>query len=125
MLAVQTSSFESVAQLIGILLIFIFVLGITYLTTRWIAGYQKGHSFNRNLKIVETLKITTNKYIQLIEAGDEYLVIAIGKDEVRLLTKLEKEQLGNLPSEELFPDKPVADSFKDILDRLKEHMSKK
>lgn len=125
MLAMQTSSFESVAQLIGILLIFIFVLGITYLTTRWIAGYQKEHSFNRNLKVVETLKITTNKYIQLIEAGDEYLVIAIGKDEVRLLTKLAKEQLENLPSEEVFPNKHAADSFKDILDRWKEHMSKK
>lgn len=125
MLAMQTSSFESVAQLIGILLIFIFVLGITYLTTRWIAGYQKEHSFNRNLKVVETLKITTNKYIQLIEAGDEYLVIAIGKDEVRLLTKLAKEQLENLPSEEVFSNKHAADSFKDILDRWKEHMSKK
>lgn len=125
MLAARTSSFESIIQLIGALLIFVFVLGITYLTTRWIASYQKGHSFNQNLKVVETLKITTNKYIQMIEAGDEYLVIAIGKDEVRLLTKLSKEQLGNLPSEEPFPNKPVADSFKDILERWKEHMSKK
>lgn len=125
MLAAQTSSFESIVQLIGVLLIFVFVLGITYFTTRWIANYQRGHSFNRNLKVVETLKITTNKYIQMIEAGDEYLVIAIGKDEVRLLTKLTKEQLKKLPSEEEFSVQPAAGSFKDILDRWKEHMSKK
>lgn len=125
MLAVRTSSFESMAQLVGVLLIFVFVLGITYLTTRWIAGYQKGRSFNHSLKVVETLRITTNKYIQLIEAGDIYLVIAIGKDEVRLLAKLTREQLGTLPSEEEFSNKPAADSFRDILDRWKEHMSKK
>lgn len=125
MSAVQASSFESVAQLIGVLVIFVFVLGITYLTTRWIARYQKGHSFNCNLRVVETLKITANKYIQLVEAGDEFLVIAIGKDEVRLLTKLTKDQLRNLPSEEGFLNKPVTDSFKDILDRWKERMSKK
>ena len=59
----------------------------------WIAGYQKGQSFNRNLKVIETLKIAQNKYIQIIEAGDEYLVIAHGKDEVRLLTKVTREQL--------------------------------
>ena len=59
-IAVQTSSFESFVQLIGVLLIFIFVLVITYLATRWIASYQKGHSFNKNLRVIETLKITPN-----------------------------------------------------------------
>ncbi len=124
MIAVLTSSFDSFVQLIGVLVIFVFVLGITYVATRWIAGYQKGHSFNRNLKVIETLKITSNKYIQIIEAGDEYLVIAIGKDEVRLLTKLTREQLGELPANEL-PAGFSAESFKDLFDKLKEHIPKK
>ena len=90
--AVQTSSLSNFLQLVSVFVIFLFVLVATYLTTRWIAGYQKGHSFNRNLKIIETLKITANKYIQIVQAGDEYLVIAIGKDEVCLLTKLTEDQ---------------------------------
>ena len=93
-MAAQTSSFESFMQLIGVLL-------ISYLATRWIASYQRGHSFNKNLQVIETLKITANKYIQIVEAGDEYLVIAIGKDEVRLLTKLTREQLKEMPSEQM------------------------
>ncbi len=124
MIAVQTSSFNSFMQLLGVLVIFVFVLGITYVATRWIAGYQKGHSFNKNLRIIETLKITQNKYIQIIEAGDEYLVIAIGKDEVRLLTKLTEEQLKGMPEDE-FPVGISTESFKEILDKLKEHIPKK
>ena len=124
MVAVQTSSFESFMQLIGVLVIFVVVLVLTYLTTRFIAGYQKGHSFNKNLQVIETLKITTNKYIQIVRAGEEYLVIAIGKDEVRLLTKLNEEQLQELPAEQL-PTGISAESFKEILERFKEHIPKK
>ena len=122
--AVQTSSFSSFLQLIGVLLIFIFVLGATYFATRLIACYQKGQIFNKNLKVIETLKITPNKFIQIIEAGEEYLVIAIGKDEVRLLTKLTGEQLKEAPSEE-YSAKMTADGFKEILEKVKKHIPKK
>ena len=123
-MAAQTSSFESFMQLIGVLLIFIFVLVITYLATRWIASYQRGHSFNKNLQVIETLKITANKYIQIVEAGDEYLVIAIGKDEVRLLTNLTREQLKEMPSEQM-PSGISSESFKEILEKWKKHIPKK
>ena len=61
MTAVRTSSFDSFVQLLGVLVIFVFVLGITYVATRWIAGYQKAHLFNKNLRIIETLRLTPNK----------------------------------------------------------------
>lgn len=124
MIAVRASSFDSFIQLLGVLLIFIFVLGITYVATRWIAGYQKAHSFNKNLRVIETLRLTPNKYIQIIEAGDEYLVIAIGKDEVRLLTKLTGEQLKEMPPGDL-PDGAATESFKEIFDKIKKHIPKK
>ena len=93
LLQMKTSGFDSFIQLLGVLLIFIFVLAITYFTTKWIAGYQKSRSFNKNLRIVETLRLTQNKYIQIIEAGEVYLVIGVGKDEITMLTTLTKEQL--------------------------------
>ena len=122
--AVQTSSFSSFMQLIGVLIIFLFVLAVTYVATRWIAGYQKEPSYNKNLKIIETLRLTTNKYIQIVQAGEEYLVIAIGKDEVQLLTKLTQEQLRELPSEE-FPAGVGPESFKELLEKFKKHIPKK
>ena len=126
MIAVRASSFDSFIQLLGVLLIFIFVLGLTYVTTRWVAGYQKAHSFNRNLRVIETLRLTTNKYIQIVEAGDEYLVIALGKDEVRLLTKLTEEQLKEIKDLPLYfiysKDDNIVDPTKHeqpTIDRLK------
>lgn len=123
MTAIQTSTFSSFLELVGVLLIFLFILALTYVTTRWIAGYQKQHSFNRNLKLLETLKITTNKYIQLIQAGDEYLVIAVGKDEVHLLARLTKEQLTE--QETSWEENPKTESFKEILDKWKDRLPKK
>lgn len=122
--AVQTSSLSNFLQLISIFVIFLFVLAATYLTTRFIASYQKGHTFNRNLKVIETIKITANKYIQIVQAGDEYLVIAIGKDEICLLTKLTEDQLEAMPEETSVAGN-AADSFKEMLDKFKNHMPKK
>lgn len=124
MTVVLTSSLESFVQLVGVLVIFVFVLFLTYITTRWIANYQKEHSFNKNLEVIETLKITQNKYIQIVRAGDEYLVIAIGKDEVQLLTRLTEEQLAevSMPINNIGVS---AESFKEVFERLKKHLPKK
>lgn len=124
MVAVLTSGFSSFMQLLAVLFIFCFILIITYFTTKWIAGYEKGRSYNKNLKVIETLKITTNKYIQIVEAGDEFLVIAIGKDEIALLTKLSKEQIKEIPAEQLQMNLPT-ENFKEIFERFKEHLPKK
>lgn len=111
-LSVGLSGFDSFLQLLGVLLIFIFVLIITYFTTKWIANYQKGQNYNKNLRIVETIRITNNKYIQIVEAGKEYLVIAVGKDEIHLLTKLSEDQLKVLPEMMAASgEKSVGDSF--------------
>ena len=66
LLEVRTGSVSNFFQLLGVLVIFVLVLGLTYLTTKWIASYQKDRSFSKNLQVVETLKLSTNKYIQII-----------------------------------------------------------
>lgn len=119
------SSWNSFGQLVSVLCIFILVLGLTYLTTRWIAGYQKVHTYNHNLRIIETLKITQNKYIQIVEAGEKYLVVAICKDTMTLLTTLEKEELKDLNLAEAQDLKTVNESFQELLDKVKEHIPKK
>ena len=126
MLAGVSSGVESFLQLLGILVVFILVLVLTYFTTKWIASYQKGHSYNKNLRVIETLKLTTNKYIQIIEAGDVYLVVAIGKDEVTYLTKLSKEQLKEGTLEDAVnTSKATGENFGEILNKFKGHIPKK
>ncbi len=125
LLGISTSSVNNFIQLLGILFIFVLVLVLTYFTTRWIASYQKGHSFNKNLKVVETLKLTTNKYIQIVKAGGVYLVIGIGKDEITFLTSLTKEQLNEDTLQELEKDSGTVENFSEVLKKFKEHLPKK
>ena len=126
-----SSSFQSVVQLLGTLLIFAFVLVITYLTSKWIGGYQKQSMRNKNLQILESIGIGANKSICLLKAGEEYLVVAIGKDEVTLLTKLTKEQLSEVPINEnnkgdLGTGKTIAiDNFQEILEKVRGCLPKK
>ena len=121
-----SASMESFLQLIVTLLIFVFVLAITYLTTRWIGKYQKGQMNSRNLRMIETIPAGQNKHICLLKAGTEYLVVAIGKDEIHPLATLTEEQLTDLSfKEELLHTEVSGESFQEIFGQLKDKMSKK
>ena len=87
------SGWNSFFQLIGILLIFLFVLVITYMTTRWIAGYQQGVIRNRNIQVIETFRVSNNKFIQIIQVGKRILLISVCKDTMNILAELAEEDL--------------------------------
>jgi flagellar protein FliO/FliZ len=108
---------ESIFQLIFALVVFVGVLAITAFVTKWIAGYQKTLGSNRNLEIVEAIRITNNKYVQIIRAGeDKYFVVAIGKDEVTLLGELSSSELKEYESDDLIAKRGALD-FKSILEK--------
>lgn len=124
LLNASNASADSFLKLITVLFIFVFVLLLTYLTTRWMAGFQKSRASNKNLRVIETVSVGNNKFISIVEAGTEYLVVSIGKEEVNLLTTLKKEQLKDLSFlDETFPG-TSNDSFKKILDKFKDSLPK-
>ncbi len=84
---------DSYVQFMTILVLFVFVLGITYAVTKWIGGYQKSASSNANMEIVETLRMSNNKYVQIIRIGQKYLAVAVCKDSVTMLTEIPKDDL--------------------------------
>lgn len=98
-------------QLIGVLIIFVLVLGVTAWVTRWMAEYQKAQNENANIEIIETVRITANKYIQLVRIGQKYMAIAVCKDTVTML--------GEVPFEQLkFRDASQSQiSFKDLFEK--------
>ncbi len=117
---------ESFLQLISALLIFAFVLLITYFTTHWVGNFQKVQMRSKNLQVIESLPAGANKSICLIKAGTEYLVVAIGKDEIHPLATLKEDQLTDYSFMNDSIDGVVTgESFKEILGQLKEKMSKK
>lgn len=126
-----SSSLNSFIQLVGVLLIFCFVLVMTYLVSKWIGGYQKGSMLNKNLRVVESIKIGTNKFICLVKAGEVYLVVAVGKDEVTMLTQLTEEQLSEAFASDT-EKSPLStgsanavENFQEILEKIKRRFPKK
>ena len=93
MILTVSNSTNSYLQFLTVLILFVFVLAVTYLTTRWIAGYQKGKKADANLEVIETSQIANNKYVQIIRVGQKYLAVAIGKDSVTMLTEVPEDQL--------------------------------
>ncbi len=121
MILLASGSLESVARLITTLLIFVFVLFITFWTSKFVAGYQKQKMITGNMEVVETLRIAPNKYLQIVRAGEQYFVIAIGKDSITTVGKLSPEELkctGNTDSDAVYPD------FKAILEKAKNSRKK-
>ncbi len=120
-----SSSLDSFLKLISVLLVFVFVLAITYVVTRWTAGYQKVRMKSKNLQIIETIQAGNNKMICLIKAGTEYLVVSVGKDEIHPLMTLKEDQLTDFSFLHEEDALISGESFQEIFGQLKEKMSKK
>ncbi|WP_051638024.1 flagellar biosynthetic protein FliO [Agathobacter sp.] len=96
LLHAKNSSLDSVLELIGVLFIFLFVVVITWLTTKWMANYQKAHINTKNLNLVETIRVGNNKTVSILKAGKKYYVISNGKETISLIGELTEEDLEDL-----------------------------
>lgn len=87
------SRLSSFAQLITLLIVFVFVLALTFYATKWMARIQKSQFRNSNIEVIETFRLSSTKYIQIVKLGGRYVAIAVGKDTVTFLTELEESEL--------------------------------
>lgn len=105
-LLLTDSGVDSFFKLLGLSVVFVLILVATYYTTKWVAKSGAVRSANKNIKIVETHRITQNKYIQIIQIGQKYVAVGIGKEEIEFLTCLDESELdlsektGSLPAED-------------------------
>mgnify|MGYP002508903776 CR=1 FL=1 len=84
---------SSFAQLITLLIVFVFVLALTFYATKWMAKIQKKQFKNSNIRVIETFRLNNTKYIQIVKLGEKYVAIAVGKDTVTYLTELDESEL--------------------------------
>ena len=113
-LLTESGSLEAFVQFLTVLFLFGFVLFISYYVTKWLSGIQKGQMTGKNMEILETIRLSNSKYLQIVHVGDKYIVIAVCKDTVTMLTEISAESLS-------FADKNEGNnlSFKEILERMK------
>lgn len=113
MLLSLSSKTNSFLQFLTVLILFVVVLVITYMTTRWISNYQKGKNQGANIEVIETTRIAPNKVVQIIRIGEKYIAVASGKDEVTMLTEIPKEELN------LFDGGSGSTDFSQVFERVK------
>lgn len=113
LLSFNTNSLSSFLELAGIFIVFLLVLGSAYFVTRWFGANGSIQDKNKNIKVIETYRISSNKFIQIIKIGDKFIAVAIGKDQVEFLTELDESQL-DIKEQEI---KPLPD-FKEILTKV-------
>ena len=118
MLLTGTSTLESYLQFLTVLILFVFVLGITYATTRWIAKYQKGKASGGNMEVMESLRITPDKYLQIVRVGTRYFVISVGKNEIHMISEVTESDLIWKDSQE------TALNFNSIFEKFKKQNEK-
>lgn len=105
---------NGIAQLFTVAVLFIIVLVMTYFTTRFIGNYQKGHMSGDNIQVIDTMRLSQSKLIQIVRTGDKYFAIAVCKDTVTLLGEIDKNEIvvrsqGNVTNEK----------FENILNRFR------
>ncbi len=118
------SGTNSTLQFFTVVILFVFVLALTYFVTKWLANFQKEKTANNNLEIIEVSKISANKYIEIVRCGEKYLVIAVCKDTVTMLCELSKDEI-SFKEESTSEPKKFEDYFKraktvDVLEKEKD-----
>lgn len=115
-LSVGISSLESFFNLLGVVIVFLAVLGLSYIVTRWLGGSGLLQQWNRNISVIESYKLGPNKYIQIVRIGKKYISIGIGKDTIEYLSEIPEEEL-DLQSNQEANHKSI-ESFKEIFSKI-------
>lgn len=80
-------------QLITLLIVFVLILFVTAWITKWIGNQQRAQSVNSNIEVIETMRISVNKYVQVVRVGTKYIAIAVCKDTITMLCEIPEEQV--------------------------------
>ncbi len=115
---------NSVLSVISLILIFIFIIVLAYFTTKFIAKHQNNALNSKsNIRVVESFRVGTNKFIAIIKIGKEFYAIGVGKDEFTMIDKLSPEDLTDF-SVTRVESRGTKIDFKEILSQIKNKGSK-
>lgn len=113
MLTGSSHALDSVIQLIVVLIMFLFVLGLAYFAARIAGRFQSNIQSRSNIKVIEVVRVNNNKLVEIVKIGERYFAIGIGKDTITMLAELQEDEL-NLDT----LNHDSKGSFKDILSQL-------
>ncbi len=108
------STTDSFVQLVSLVFVLIIILVAAYYTSRFVGNLKMGQMKKSNFQVIDTYRISQNKALQIVKIANKYVVIAIAKDTIEVITELEE---ADVIIREFHNDEKQ--SFKQILDKLK------
>ena len=52
-----------------------------------------GQLKNSNFKVIDTYRISPNKFLQIVKIANKFVVISVGKDAVNFITELDESEV--------------------------------
>ena len=121
MQGVLLAGWENIGELITVIAIFIFVVAVTYFTTRFVGTYEKERLRGSNIEVIESQRVALNKYIMIVRIADKVIAVSVSKNEMRMLTELDKDSV-----HEMTPGGTMdAIPFKEVLQKAKAKLTQK
>ncbi|MCL2617576.1 MAG: flagellar biosynthetic protein FliO [Defluviitaleaceae bacterium] len=96
------------------MLVFAFVIGLAVLSTKWIAGARYRRGAGGNLHLIESIAVGQQTYLQLVRAGDKYIVIGVSRTGVSFVCEVAGEQV-TLPEHRNIGEGVVPERFEKYL----------
>ncbi len=89
------NNWSSVAAMIGqfffLIVVFIGILYLAYLSTKFLAKTRINAARGENIKVIESVFVGGQASIQLIKVGEQFFLISAGKDKVVFLTEVKSD----------------------------------
>ena len=117
-LITKYSTFAGIFKLIFLVIIFIVILVLSYLVTKWYANSSLVKNKTNNIEIKESFQLAPGKTISIVRIGEKYVALAQFKDNVVKLAELTEEEL-ILNREVEISDSSFKDVFSNIVKRRK------
>lgn len=104
-------------EILGLLIAFVLVLYLSYITTKYIGGKYAGKTRNKNMKVIETLPLGMDRSLYLILVGKKYFLFLASKKSLELVSEIPMDELPEGSSAEENPSEHASD-FKKIFENF-------
>lgn len=89
----SASTADSAWKLAGILILCVIIIVASYYTTKWVGKNQQKKTAGSNFELIDAMRLTQNKTLQLVRAGKKYLLLAVTKENVTLLCEMNEDDI--------------------------------
>ncbi len=89
----RNSSDSGWLEMVGLVFILIAILFAAYYTSKLVGRFTLGQLKNSNFHVIDSYRISPNKFLQIVKIANKYIVISVSKDNVQFITELDETEV--------------------------------